>query len=174
VFSLKARANATHRRVLAEGANRWSASSRAACCELKAKLRTERWQFAPTKAFDADDFAAFLALLPQRSTVRAIRARRRVGTRGFVTPDFIALLREHAVAPVLVDFRQASADADVTSDFVYARLQRTSETVETGYPPAALEAGQARRAWGGRQAPADLKPIAKPAGTRGHATCSCS
>jgi uncharacterized protein YecE (DUF72 family) len=56
----------------------------------------------------------------------------------------------------------------VTSDFVYARLQRTSETVKTGYPPAALETWAKRaRAWADGKAPADLKPIAKPAGTKG-------
>jgi uncharacterized protein YecE (DUF72 family) len=56
-----------------------------------------------------------------------------------MTADFIALLRKHAVAPVLVDSEKHPMIADVTSDFVYARLQRTSEKVKTGYPPAALD-----------------------------------
>ena len=56
-----------------------------------------------------------------------------------MTADFIALLRKHAVAPVLVDSEKHPMIADITSDFVYARLQRTSEKVKTGYAPAALD-----------------------------------
>jgi uncharacterized protein YecE (DUF72 family) len=56
--------------------------------------------------------------------------------------------------------------ADVTSDFVYARLQRTSEKVKTGYPPAALDAWAKRaRVFAEGGMPDDLSTIAdhKPA-----------
>jgi uncharacterized protein YecE (DUF72 family) len=165
VFSLKGPRYATHRRVLAEGGESVERFFKSGVLELKAKLGPIVWQFAPTKAFDADDFAAFLALLPQSLDGRAIRHAVEVRHESFVTPDFIALLREHAVAPVLVDSDKHPLMADVTSDFVYARLQRTSETIETGYPPAALDGWAKRaRAWADGKAPADLKPIAKPVG----------
>ena len=53
--------------------------------------------------------------------------------------------------------------ADVTSDFVYARLQRTSDKVKTGYTPAALDTWASRaQAWadGGAQKgrDADMPP----------------
>jgi uncharacterized protein YecE (DUF72 family) len=149
VFSLKGPRYATHRRVLAEGGESVERFFKSGVLELKSKLGPIVWQFAPTKAFNADDFAAFLALLPQSLDGRAIRHAVEVRHESFVTPDFIALLREHAVAPVLVDSDKHPLMADVTTDFVYARLQRTTETVTTGYPPA------------------DLKPIAKPVGEKG-------
>jgi len=58
---------------------------------------------SPPQGFRCDDFAAFLALLPQSLERAAIRHAVEVRHESFVTPDFIALLREHAVAPVLVD-----------------------------------------------------------------------
>ena len=57
----------------------------------------------------------------------------------FLTPAFIELLRKFSVAVVLVESAKHPLIADVTSDFVYLRLQGTSEKVKTGYPPAALD-----------------------------------
>ena len=66
----------------------------------------------------------------------------------FLTPAFIELLRKHSVAPVLVESDKHPLIADVTGDFVYARLQRTSEKVKTGYPRARSTSGRsAREAW---------------------------
>src|SRR5205807_4829865 len=100
--------------------------------ELKSKLGPILWQLPPTKAFDAGDFAAFLALLPKRLDGTAIRHAVEVRHDSFLDAAFVALLREHAVAAVLVDSGKHPLIADVTSDFVYARLQRTAETVKTG------------------------------------------
>src|SRR5947207_2706548 len=71
--------------------------------ELKSKLGPLVWQFAPTKKFDVEDFAAFLALLPQRLDGRSIRHAVEVRHESFLAPTFIDLLRKHSVAPVLVD-----------------------------------------------------------------------
>ena len=69
-----------------------------------------------------------------------------------------------SVAPVLVESDKHPPIADVTSDFVYARLQRTAEDVPTGYSPKAL-ATWAKHAQtladGGT--PADLPTITPPA-----------
>jgi uncharacterized protein YecE (DUF72 family) len=57
----------------------------------------------------------------------------------FCTPSFIALLRKFEVAVVYADHAKYPAIADVTTDFVYARLQTGEDTVKTAYPPKALD-----------------------------------
>ena len=52
---------------------------------------------------------------------------------------------------------------DVTASFVYARLQRASEKIETGYAPKALDEWTKRaRLWAGGDIPSDLAVIAPP------------
>jgi uncharacterized protein YecE (DUF72 family) len=70
-------------------------------------------------------------------------------------------VRKFSVALVLVESDKHPMIADVTSDFVYCRLQKTAEKVATGYPPAALDAWAKRaHAWADGGAPGDLKTIA--------------
>ena len=57
----------------------------------------------------------------------------------FLVPEFVDLLRQHNVAVVFADSDEYPAIADVTADFVYARLQRTDEKNATGYAPSDLE-----------------------------------
>jgi uncharacterized protein YecE (DUF72 family) len=139
VFSLKGPRYTTHRRVLAEAGSSIERFFASGVLELKQKLGPVLWQLPPTKPFNREDFTAFLELLPRTLDGRPIRHAVEVRHQSFVTEDFIALLRKHAVAPVLVDSEKHPMIADVTSDFVYARLQRTSEKVKTGYSPAALD-----------------------------------
>jgi len=168
IFSLKGPRYATHRRVLAEAGPSVDRFLASGVLELKSKLGPMLWQLPPTKAFDADDFAAFLALLPQQLDGRALRHAVEVRHPSFATSAFVELLRKHSVAAVLVDSDKHSLIADVTSDFVYARLQRTSEEVPTGYPPAALSTWADRaRAWADGHEPDDLPTIAGPARAKG-------
>jgi uncharacterized protein YecE (DUF72 family) len=165
VFSVKGPQFATHRRVLGEARESIERFFVSGVLELKSKLGPVLWQMAPTKKFDPDDFANFLALLPQRLDDQPIRHVVEVRHASFVDPSFVALLRQFCVAVALVESEKHPLIADVTSDFVYARLQRTSETVETGYPPAGLD-GWAKRArmFAGGDMPDDLSTIAdKPA-----------
>jgi uncharacterized protein YecE (DUF72 family) len=54
--------------------------------------------------------------------------------------------------------------ADVTSDFVYLRLERTSEKIKTGYNAADLDTWAKRaKTWAEGGAPDDLPSIAPPA-----------
>src|SRR5215813_11590776 len=163
VFSLKGPRYTTHRRVLAEAGSSVERFFASGVLELKQKLGPVLWQLPPTKQFNPDDFTAFLELLPRMLDGRPIRHAVEVRHASFMTADFIALLRKHAVAPVLVDSEKHPMIADVTGDFVYARLQRTSEKVKAGYPPRALErwAERARR-WAAGAAPDDLATIAAP------------
>ncbi|MEA2903442.1 MAG: hypothetical protein QOI12_829 [Alphaproteobacteria bacterium] len=163
VFALKGPQFATNRRVLAEAGPSIERFFASGVLELKSKLGPVLWQMAPTKRFDPEDFAAFLALLPQRLDGKSIRHVVEVRHESFVTPAFIELLRRFSVAVVLVESDKHPPIADVTGDFVYARLQKTSETVKTGYRPAALEAWAKRaQVWAGGGAPDDLPTVAKP------------
>jgi uncharacterized protein YecE (DUF72 family) len=167
VFSLKGPQFATNRRVLAEAGESIERFFTSGVLELGAKLGPLLWQMAPFKKFDAEDFEAFLALLPQQLDGKAIRHVVEVRHESFIVPEFIALLRKYSVAPVLVESDKHPMIADVTSDFVYCRLQKTVEKVATGYPPAALDAWAKRaRTWADGGVPGDLKTIADKAAAK--------
>ena len=165
VFALKGPQFATNRRVLAEAGESIERFFASGVLELKSKLGPILWQMAPTKRFDPEDFAAFLALLPRTRDGKPIRHVIEVRHESFLTPAFIELLRKFSVAVVLVESAKHPPIADVTSDFVYLRLQGTSQKVKTGYPPAALDTWAKRaRTWQAGGAPDDLPTIAgKPA-----------
>jgi uncharacterized protein YecE (DUF72 family) len=62
---------------------------------------------------------------------------------------------------VLADSAKHPLIADVTADFVYARLQRTSEKEKAGYPAPALELwAQRAKRWAAGKAPDDLATVA--------------
>ncbi len=162
MFSLKGPQFATNRRVLAEAGSSIERFFASGVLELKSKLGPILWQMAPTKRFDPDDFAAFLALLPPKLDGKAIRHVVEVRHESFLVPAFVELLRKHAVAVVLVESDKHPLIADVTGDFVYLRLQGTSEKVKTGYPPAALDTWAKRaKTWEAGGAPDDLEAIGK-------------
>jgi uncharacterized protein YecE (DUF72 family) len=163
VFSLKGPRYATHRRVLAEAGSSIERFFASGLQELKSKLGPILWQFAPTKTFDAGDFAAFLALLPAHLDGKALRHVVEVRHESFRAPEFLALLRQHGVAVATVDSDKHPLIADVTGDFVYARLQRTEKKLKTGYSADDLDTWAARvRAWAGGGTPNDLVTIAQP------------
>jgi uncharacterized protein YecE (DUF72 family) len=161
VFSLKGPQFATNRRVLAEAGESVDRFFASGVLELKSKLGPILWQMAPTKKFDPEDFEAFLALLPPNLDGRAIRHVVEVRQESFLTPSFIELLRKFSVGVVLVESDKHPLIADVTGDFVYARLQRTSEKEKTGYAPKALDTWAKRaKTWADGGAPDDLATIA--------------
>ena len=78
----------------------------------------------------------------------------------FRVPEFVTLAKAHEAAIVFADSAKHPAIADVTADFVYARLQRTKSGVPTGYTPAALKKWLAcARTWEEGGAPKDLPLI---------------
>jgi uncharacterized protein YecE (DUF72 family) len=161
VFALKGPRFATNRRVLAEAGESIDRFMRSGVTELKHKLGPILWQFAPTKKFDADDFAAFLALLPHEREGLRVRHAVEVRHESFITPDFVTLARDAKVAIVFADSDKYPAIPDVTADFAYARLQRADEKVATGYSAKALDQWAERaRAWATGGAPADLACVA--------------
>ena len=64
----------------------------------------------------------------------------------FIVPEFVALCRKNNVAIVYADHAKYPAIADVTGDFVYARLQTGSDD-----NPDLLHAEGARRMGGARE-----------------------
>lgn len=165
VFSVKGPRFATNRRVLAEAGESIQRFYDSGVLELGDHLGPVLWQFAPTKKFDAVDFGAFLDLLPRKIDGRALRHVVEVRHDSFCVPEFVALLRQHDIAVVYADHATYPAIADVTADFVYARLQTGSDDVKTCYPPKVLEAWAGRLTqWAKGSAPDDLPCVAaKPA-----------
>jgi uncharacterized protein YecE (DUF72 family) len=138
VFSLKAPRYLTHRNELVSAAEYVERLFASGLTELGDKLGPILWQFAPFKQFNADDFAAFLKLLPHEVDGRAIRHVVEVRHASFRAPAFSDMLREHRVAVALVDDAKHPAFTDLTADFAYLRLRRCTEDEPTGYPPDAL------------------------------------
>jgi uncharacterized protein YecE (DUF72 family) len=161
-FSVKAWQFATAKRNLAEGGPLIEKFLNSGFTELKSKLGPIVWQFTPARKFEPENFAAFFALLPE--TLNGITLRHAIEVRheSFVVPEFMALARKHNVATVLADSPKYPLLADVTADFVYMRLQRTEERVETGYTTRALRQWTERaKVFASGAAPADLPLSAK-------------
>ncbi len=168
VFSLKASRFSTNRRVLAEAGESISRFVDSGISELGNKLGPIVWQFMPTKVFDADDFGAFLALLPK--SVGGLKLRHVLDVRhpSFMTPDYLKLARKHQCATVFTDSADFPSFADLTSDFVYARLMCSDAKLKSGYAPKALDAwATAAQAWAQGSEPADL-PRLEPAKNKGN------
>jgi uncharacterized protein YecE (DUF72 family) len=162
VFSLKGPRYAVNRRVLAEARDSIKRFLESGVTELGGKLGPLLWQFAPAKKFDPADFGAFLDLLPKKFDGHSLRHVVEVRNDSFKTPDFIALARKAGVAICYAEHESYAEIADVTSDFVYARLQKGSEKLANGYAPKALDAWAARaKTWTKGGEPADLPRIDK-------------
>ena len=131
VFALKGPRFATNRRVLKEAGNSIKRFLNSGVTELGAHLGPLLWQFAPTKKFDAADFGGFLELLPDQYNGHAIRHVVEVRHDSFSTPEFTALLRTFKIPVVFTDHVRYPNIADITGDFVYARLQRGKDTIVT-------------------------------------------
>jgi len=165
VFTLKASRYATNRRQLAGAKDSVERFVHSGIAELGPKLGPIVWQFAPTKTFDAEDFGAFLELLPERVDGLALRHVLDVRHPSFLCEDYLRLARRHRAATVYTDSEDYPSMADCTADFVYARLMRASAGFKAGYAPKALDAWAARlQAWAGGAQPADLPRAGEPAG----------
>lgn len=163
VFSVKGPRFTTNRRVLAEAGASVERFLTGGVLELKEKLGPINWQLLPTKQFDAEDFAAFLKLLPAQVDGRALRHVVEVRHPSFVCAEFVELLRKHRIATVIADHAAHPLIADVTAPFVYVRLQRALQAEATGYARAALAQWEARcHAWANGKQPDDMPVLAKP------------
>jgi uncharacterized protein YecE (DUF72 family) len=157
VFSVKAPRYATNRPRLAEAGSSIEWFFASGVGELGAKLGPVLWQLPPNKRFDADDLAAFLGMLPRSVDGQPVRHALEVRHESFRSRQSVTLLRRHRVALVFTDSPKYPSIADLTADFVYARLQRAQESEPDGYPPADHDRWADRlRCWASGGEPDDL------------------
>jgi uncharacterized protein YecE (DUF72 family) len=157
VFALKGSRFVTNRRVLKEAGDSINRFLDSGVTELGNKLGPLLWQFAPFKKFDEADFGGFLELLP--ATFNGHRLRHVVEVRhdSFKTPEFIALARKFKTPVVFTDHHTYPNIADITGDFVYARLQQGKDEVPTAYPPKQIAEWAGRlQGWANGKEPKDL------------------
>ncbi len=139
VFALKASRYCTNRKVLAEAGESILRFVEQGIVELGDRLGPILWQFMATKRFNPDDFGAFVKLLPAAHAGVPLRHAIQVRHESFADPAFVALCRDAGVAIVFADSAEYSAIADITADFVYARLESAEERFVAGYAPSALD-----------------------------------
>ena len=156
-FAVKAHRLATQRKSLGEGADSVVQFLESGVTELGPKLGPIVWQLPPYRRFDSDDVEQFLALLPD--TLDGLHLRHVLEPRhaSFACADYVRLARAYNVATVYTDSPDYPNIADVTTDFVYARLMRAQADEPTGYGASELDDWAARaEAWRRGESPPDL------------------
>ena len=157
IFALKASRFCTNRKNLGEGAESIGKFCAQGFTELGDKLGPILWQLAPTKRFDADEIRDFLMLLPTSRDGILLRHVLEVRHESFRCREFVALARASRVAIAFASHETYPEIADLTADFVYARLQQAKEAEPTGYAPAALDRwAEVARGWSDGESPAGL------------------
>ena len=139
VFAVKGSRFCTNRKVLAGAGESVERFIGQGLAELGDKLGPINWQLMGTKRFDAADIDGFLKLLPREVGGVKLRHALEVRHESFRTEQFYDLVRRHGVAIVFADDDTFPKIDEPTADFTYARLMRTEEDVETGYPTEALD-----------------------------------
>ena len=102
------------------------------------KLGPINWQLAPEKHFDAEELAAFLALLPRKFEGRALRHALEVRHASFDCEEFVALARDRQVAVVEAGDSDYPRIQARSAPFSYLRVMGTKASAPKGYAPAAL------------------------------------
>lgn len=139
VFSVKATRYATMKKKLAEAGESVAKFTGSGIAELGDALGPVVWQMLPTRRFDAEDMDAFCALLPDSVGGLPLRHVLEVRHESFACAEFVAIARRHSVAIVVADHAEHPMIADMTGDFVYARLMRGTDDVPTAYDHAGLD-----------------------------------
>ena len=113
---------------------------------LGPKLGPIMWQFTHYRRFDRDDIGGFIDLLPTELDGITLRHAIEPRHESFRDEKFFELCRARNIAIVFEhsdDYPCIEAD---TADFTYARLQRMSEDVPTGYDEESLNGFAAKAA----------------------------
>jgi uncharacterized protein YecE (DUF72 family) len=138
-YSAKASRFCTNRKVLAEAGPSIEKYIGQGLSELGDKLGPIVWQFAATKKFDANDFGAFLDLLPETLDGRKLRHALDVRNASFDDSAFIDLARSKGMAIVHSDHPEYPLIEADTADFIYARVINAQEDLDAGYTSADLD-----------------------------------
>jgi uncharacterized protein YecE (DUF72 family) len=139
IFTVKAHRLCTNRKVLADAGEIVDKFVGQGLTELGARLGPIFWQMPHYKAFNPEDFAAFLQLLPRDVGGRPLRHAIEVRHASFVDPQFVDLCRARGAAICLLDHPDHPLIEEATADFAYARLVRGRDDIETGYPVDELD-----------------------------------
>jgi uncharacterized protein YecE (DUF72 family) len=162
IFAVKGPRFATNRRNLAESASSIERFFESGVMELKEKLGPLNWQFMATKKFDAEDFEAFLQLLPKEVDGQPLRHALEVRHDSFKTPEFISLAAKYGAAIICAGDSGYPQIADATAPFIYARIMGTQDSEPNGYSAAALDTWIERaRQWASGGVPADMEAVTK-------------
>ena len=139
VFAVKASRFCTNRKVLAGAGEAVERFLSQGLTELGCKLGPINWQFMATKTFEAEDFTAFLALLPKERDGMALRHAVEARHPSFMAPEFYDLARRHNVAIVYAK-DDTFPEIDVaTAGFTYARLMSSREDKPSGLTQTELD-----------------------------------
>ena len=138
-FAIKGSRFCVNRRVLADGGEAVARFCGQGLDSLGERLGPILWQLAETKAFDADDLAAFLALLPGEAGGVPLRHALEVRHESFRDPCLLDIARAAGVAIAFVDAPGVPRIDAPAADFAYARLKGMREEEPEGYAPAALD-----------------------------------
>lgn len=138
-FAVKALRYITVRRELAETGEAIRTFLASGLEELGPKLGPINWQFMPTKAFDPDDIARFLDLLPDRLNGLPLRHAIEARHQSFDTEAFFTLLRDRGIAAVHAADSEYPELDHPTAPFAYLRIMGTTEGEAAGYPAEKLD-----------------------------------
>jgi uncharacterized protein YecE (DUF72 family) len=157
VFAIKAPRYLTYRKELSGAVPSLPRFLASGLSSLQQKLGPILWQLPPTLHFDAADIAAFLEALPHTLDGLPLRHVLEVRHKTFVDPSYVELAKKHSVATVFAHTDEFPNFADVTADFVYARLRKAEASEPTGYSKPDLQAWSERaKLWAAGGAPDDL------------------
>ncbi|AKS15747.1 DUF72 domain-containing protein [Xanthomonas campestris pv. campestris] len=159
VFSAKAPRRITQSRTLA-GTGAQVEDFIGGIAELGDTLGPLVWQFEQGHRLQPDDLEGFLSLLPKRAGSHVLRHVLEIRDHDAVDAALIARVRQHGVATVFTDSDEHPSFADLSTDFVYARLMRSQARLHTGYPaPALAQWAERIQAWRRGEDPADLRHV---------------
>lgn len=169
VFAVKGSSYVTNRKVLASAGDSLAKFFGQGLEELGDRLGPILWQLMGTKRFDADDIAAFFALLPREHAGMPLRHAIESGHESFACAEFVELARKAGVAIVWCEQAGREPIADRTADFAYLRCKNLEPDRPTGYSPEDIERlARLCRAWAAGEAPEGLPYAADSADSRGN------
>jgi uncharacterized protein YecE (DUF72 family) len=137
-FAVKGSGYCTNRKNLGEAGESITKFVDQGLVELGDKLGPINWQLKGTKQFDADEIAAFLALLPASHAGIPLRHAIEARHESFDDPAFYDLARQAGVAIVVSQSEKFADFNQADGPFVYVRLQRCRADEVSGYPKAEI------------------------------------
>ena len=147
-FAVKGSGYCTNRKNLGEAGESIAKFVGQGLVELGEKLGPINWQLKGTKQFDADEIAAFLALLPNSHDGVPLRHAIEARHDSFDDPAFYDLAHKAGVAVVVAQSEKFADFDHADGPFVYARLQRCRAEEPAGYPEAEIAAwADKARSW---------------------------